>query len=154
MEDKITIAGQGDIPEILDLQHRAFKVLADRWNRYDIEPLRETSDNIERELAEGVILKYVFRGRIAGSVRGRITGDGHCYIGKLSVDPEVQNKGIGRKLMLAIESNFPDCTVFELFTSAATPNSRHLYESLGYRPVEKENDDPFVVFYEKSNKPK
>jgi hypothetical protein len=31
-----------------------------------------------------------------------------------------------------MESYFPDCRGFELFTTIATPNSCHLYKSLGY----------------------
>lgn len=154
MNDIVAIAAREDLTEILALQKKAFKVLADMWDRHDIEPMLETQEHITQEFGSNVILKYVSDGRIAGSVRGRMLPNGNCYVGKLSVDPAAQNKGIGRKLMLAIEEHFPDCRAFELFTSASTGNSRHLYESIGYRLTDRPRDDEYVVSYEKTNKSK
>lgn len=132
MEDIIEIAEEDDLPEILALQKRAFMEVARLLGRYDLPPLTQTLEETRKEAADNIILKYVSNGRIAGTVRGRMLGNGNCLAGKLSVDPRLQGKGIGRKLMSALESYFPDCKAYELFTSPETPNTVHLYSSLGY----------------------
>ncbi len=132
MEELIAIAKEEDLSEILALQKKAFSIIARIIDRYDIQPLVQTLEETRQEAAEFTVLKYVLDGRIVGTVRGRMLDGGNCYIGKLAVDPDAHNKGIGRKLMQAIESHFADCRGYELFTSTVTPNTHHLYKSLGY----------------------
>ena len=46
--------------------------------------------------------------------------------------PAFQRRGIGRRLMHAIEAEFPSAERFELFTGARSAGNIRLYESLGY----------------------
>lgn len=55
------------------------------------------------EYNKGVILKAVANGHIVGSVRAYADGD-TVYIGKLMVHPDHQEKGLGKKLLSAIEN--------------------------------------------------
>ena len=52
-----------------------------------------------------VVLKAVMDGKIIGSVRA-YENSGDVYIGKLMVQPGYQNKGIGKRLLQAIENEF------------------------------------------------
>lgn len=67
---------------------------------------------------------------IVGSVRAYVTHD-TAFVGKLIVNPEVQGKDIGTKLLLAIEN---ECKAprYELFTSNKSVRNIMLYERLGY----------------------
>ena len=68
---------------------------------------------------------------IVGSVRAYLER-GTAYIGRLIVKPEYQNKGIGTKLMEAIEQHFKFANRYELFTGHKSTQNLHLYQELGY----------------------
>ncbi|MGM9570942.1 MAG: GNAT family N-acetyltransferase, partial [bacterium] len=74
------------------------------------------------------------------------TANGTAYIGKLMVHPQKQHQGIGTKLLLEIEKEYPGQR-YELFTSTRSQKNIALYERLGYRSfAEKQvtNDLRFV----------
>lgn len=119
---------------ILELQKKSFTEIAKEMNDFDIQPLRQTLGEIEAEFDNGIILKYVLEtGEIVGSIRANITENNACYVGKLIVDPDYQNRGIGQKLMCEIEKYFPDSSKFYLYAKTESPGIQHLYEKVGYR---------------------
>ena len=90
------------------------------------------------EYKKGIILKALDeKGKIIGSVRGYLE-DGTVYIGKLMVHPQDQGKGIGTKLLLSIEKEFPGYR-YELFTSTKSKRNIKLYEKLGYKVFSEKN---------------
>ncbi|MBT8354522.1 MAG: GNAT family N-acetyltransferase [Desulfofustis sp.] len=78
-----------------------------------------------------MILKAMSDGRIVGSVRA-YAKEGVCHIGRLVVEPTYQNKGLGSRLLNAIEARFPAATRFELFTGERSKKSLYLYHKAGY----------------------
>lgn len=134
MEDiHIHKATREDLPAILDLQKKAFFEIAQQMNDFEIQPLKQSIEGVTTEFEAGIFLKYLSEdGQIIGSVRANYWKDNSCYVGKLIVDPDFQNKGIGKRLMYAIEKYFPECRKFCLFTSTETPNTIHLYQEVGY----------------------
>lgn len=70
-----------------------------------------------------------------GSVKARETGE-FCWIGRLIVAPEFQNRGIGRELMAKIENEFPATKEYLLCTGFKSIKNIKLYESLGYQKGE------------------
>jgi len=94
------------------------------------------------------------RAKIVGSVRA-YSKDGTCYIHRLVVLPEYQNKGIGKALMSEIEKRFrSQVTRYELFTGSQDHRNLYLYNQLGYNAfkTEKHNDEISFVYLEKSAK--
>jgi ribosomal protein S18 acetylase RimI-like enzyme len=87
---------------------------------------------MEADLREQVVLKATAEGRIVGSVRGRVA-DGTCYVGRLIVHPDVQNRGLGTQLLRALHEACPDVEGFELFTGHLSAAALHIYRKLGYR---------------------
>ena len=89
---------------------------------------------------------------IVGSVRGSIE-KGTAYIRRLIVIPEYQNKGIGKRLMQAIEQHFKSANRYELFTGHKSTRNLHLYQKLGYYEFKRMpiNDSLTMVFLEKHN---
>lgn len=134
MTDYITVsrANIDDLEEILNLQKLAFISEAELYNDYNIEPLKQTIASVREDFKIHIFLKAVCNNKIVGSVKGRET-DGYCWIGKLIVHPEFQNKGIGRRLMREIEGLFPNIKQFQLYTGNRSQKNIHLYESLGYK---------------------
>ena len=92
--------------------------------------------------------------RIIGSIRGSLDAQETCYVGRVIVHPDRQNKGLGARILLAIEDAFPTAKRFELFTSTRSERNLYLYQKMGYRPFRKdveENIDaaPYLVYLEK-----
>ncbi len=133
---RIKQAEEGDLITILELQKHAFMMVAESMNKYDLPPLLQTWEDIYQEYEKGIILKYTSEsGQIIGSIRGYTDDNQTCHIGKLIVHPNFQNKGIGKELMYEIETYFPYCHKFTLFTGEETPNTLHLYNKVGYHTV-------------------
>lgn len=147
--DGIEIACEGDFGEILALQKLAYQSEAEIYNDYNIPPLVQTLEDLKEEAKESIILKFVEDEKIVGSVRALEKG-GTCYIGKLIVHPDYQNKGIGKKLMKAVEKYF-GAIRYELFTGHLSVKNLALYEKLGYKrfKTQKINDSLQFVYLEK-----
>jgi len=140
----IVLAEAVDMEEILKLQYAAYHSEALIHGDFTIQPLRQTLDEVRKEYGKSVFLKAVLADKIVGSVRGR-EENGTAYIGKLMVDPNHQNKGLGRRLLAAIERQFPNRR-YELFTSGKSDRNLHLYETAGYVRFREESDDAGIVF--------
>ncbi len=128
----IQIASEADAAEILEVQKLAFHGQAVLYDDFRLPPLLETPDELIKDIKNTVVLKALFKGKIAGTVRGHAEGN-TCHISRLSVHPDHQNRGIGNKLMRAIEEKFSGAARYELFTGHKSKKSLALYGELGYR---------------------
>lgn len=126
-----------DLEEILALQKLAYLSEAEICNDFSIPPLLQTIEDIKSEYAYKTFLKAVDSGKIIGSVRANLQ-DGTCYIGKLIVHPDYQNRGIGTALMNSIENCFKGCKRYDLFTGKKSVKNIYLYNKLGYRIFKEE----------------
>ncbi len=145
----VDIATKNDLEDILNLQKLAYQENAIRYNDFTILPLNQTLEELKKESEGSIILKVVEDRRIVGSVRA-FEKDGSCYIGRLIVHPDYQNKGIGKKLMKAVEKCFKGAR-FELFTGHLDKKNLAFYEKLGYKRFKEEkiNDALRFVYFEK-----
>jgi len=139
-----------DAEEILILQKLAYRSEAEIYNDFNIPPLVQTLESIEKDFENQYFLKTVMNGKIIGSVRA-YTKEGTCYIGRLIVHPDFQNRGIGTDLMNEIERIFNTCRRFELFTGDKSERNLYLYQKLGYKIFKKAKitDQTMVVYLEK-----
>lgn len=147
----VNIADKRDYEEILNLQKLAYQSEAIIYNDFTIPPLTQTLADLKEEAKSSIILKVVEDRKVVGSVRA-IEKDGTFYIGRLIVHPEYRNKGIGKKLMEAIEKCFEGVR-FELFTGHLSEKNLGFYQSLGYREFKTEdvNAGLSLVYMEKEN---
>ena len=130
-------AQKEDLEKILELQYLAYQSEAKLFGNMDIPPLKQTIEELYNEFQKGTILKALDDiGVIIGSVRA-YQENGTVYIGKLMVHPEMQRKGIGTKLLLEIEREYPNQR-YELFTSTKSISNIRLYEILGYKIFKEE----------------
>ena len=140
---EIKQASLEDADMILQLQIQAYLTEAEIYNDYGIPPLIQSFNEIKQEFSQQIFLKAIEKGEeeeeeggdqtmtIVGSVRAYLER-GTAYIGRLIVKPEYQNKGIGTKLMEAIEQHFRFGNRYELFTGHKSTQNLHLYQKLGY----------------------
>jgi GNAT superfamily N-acetyltransferase len=141
----------GDAAEILALQHLCYRSEAQLNGDFQIPPLLQDLAGMQADLAGQRVLKAVVDERIVGSVRA-CERDGTCHVGRLIVHPELQNRGLGTRLLGEIEACFPDATRFELFTGARSERNLYLYQKLGYVPFRREqlSERTALVFLEKT----
>ncbi|MFD1674071.1 GNAT family N-acetyltransferase [Alicyclobacillus fodiniaquatilis] len=143
---KIEKASVSDAEEILSLQKLAYRSEAEIYNDFSIEPLVQTLEQLQNQFDDHTVLKAVIDDIIIGSARAS-EQEGTCYIGKLMVHPDHQNKGIGKMLMNAIENLFPKCR-YELFTGSKSGKNIALYEKFGYNTFhEREMTSDFSLVY-------
>ncbi|MEE1153812.1 MAG: GNAT family N-acetyltransferase [Acutalibacteraceae bacterium] len=145
-------AQENDLQEILALQYIAYQSEAKLFNDMDIPPLKQTIEEVYDEFRKGTFLKAIDeKGVIIGSVRA-YQENNTVYIGKLIVHPDMQKKGLGTKLLLAIEAKYPNKR-YELFTSTKSISNIKLYKKLGYKIFKKEaiSQELQFVYLEKIN---
>jgi len=92
-----------DAEAILNLQKLAYLSEAEIYNNKSIPPHTQTFEEITTEFDTQIFLKATLEGKIVGSVRAYMA-EGVCHIGRLVVHPDVQNKGVGTRLMNEIET--------------------------------------------------
>ena len=139
-----------DAAVILELQKLAYHEEAAIYDEFGIPPLTQTLDGMRADLDRQTCLKATVDGRVVGSVRAYLS-EGTCFVGRLIVHPDIQNRGIGTRLMNEIEHLFSHAARFELFTGHLSQRNLYLYDKLGYRPFKQEriSDALTLVYLEK-----
>ncbi len=134
MRVRIEKAVPADAEAILRLQRLAYEGEAEVYHGVLFAPLAETVDDVRAKFADHLVLKASCGGtpQIVGSVRLFLQGD-TCHVGRLIVEPALQNRGIGTQLMRAAEGQLPQANRFELFTGQHNHRNIRFYEKLGYR---------------------
>jgi ribosomal protein S18 acetylase RimI-like enzyme len=130
MDMEILRACEEDMPEILALQRLAFSENAVRYNDPAMPPMPQTLDELIEESEGQIFLKAVCDGKIIGTSRGIREGD-VCRVSKVIVHPDCQNRGIGRRMITAIESEF-DVSAYVLRTGYHDEKNISLYKKMGY----------------------
>ena len=149
-----SIAAVEDAEQILKLQKMAYQSEAEIYHNYNIPPLTQTISEIKEEFHTRTFFKTVAEKNIIGSVRAH-SDDTSCFIGRLIVHPDMQGKGIGTRLMNAVEAHFSDVQRYELFTGTKSIANMRLYARLGYKPFKELAVDKSLslVFMEKAGNP-
>ncbi len=132
-----------DAGEALTLQRAAFVQEAIIYDSIHMPPLTQTLDELRAELVENLGCVAREGGRMLGAVRARTDGD-LLLIGRLVIAPDVQGKGIGSRLLDAVEQRGREagCREAELFTGSLSEANLRLYERSGYRETSRvEGDD-------------
>jgi len=139
-----------DAKVILDLQKLAYLSEAEIYNNDSIPPLTQTLEQLRAEFDNQIFLKALIDARIIGSVRAYQT-EGTCHIGRLVVNPDFQNRGIGSRLMNEIENRFEMAKRFKLFTGDNSQRNLYLYHKLGYREYRRQKfqENLVLIFLEK-----
>jgi GNAT superfamily N-acetyltransferase len=147
---KITLANIEDAAQILSIQKLAYQSEAAIYQDYSIPPLTQTIEEIKREFDNQLFLKAVYGTDIIGSVRA-YSDSYSCFVGRLVVHPKWRRKGVGTKLMKAIETYFTNVQRYELFTGIKSEANIRLYKRLGYKPFKEQvvNESVSLIYMEK-----
>jgi tRNA (guanine37-N1)-methyltransferase len=112
---------------------------------WDLPPLHETLEQVEADLERWTTFVLRSSGRLVGSVRGRLTGRGDWFIGRLMVAPDLRGRGLGRWLLEQVVAAAPDeARRLALMTGARSEANLRRYRRAGFRP-DRDQPDPGVV---------
>ncbi|AEV83757.1 GCN5 family acetyltransferase [Actinoplanes sp. SE50] len=142
--DEIPIgpAGPADAGEILTLQLAAYVTEAQLYDDPHLPALTQTLDELTAELADGLALKATLGHRIVGAVRGRLDGT-VLRIGRLTVAPDLRGRGLGTRLLTAIErAAAGQAEWYALFTGHLSETNIRLYERARYEETHREQVRP------------
>ena len=148
---RIELATIQDVPELQELQHRAFGPQCIELGWEDAPPMTESLEHAYEEFAQCTTLKVKNEdGRIIGSIRGNVT-DGSLYMGRLMVLPEYRQQGIGKQLFREIQRLLPHNRAW-LCTCKQVQAPYEFYLLEGFRPYKDEIVGPGLtwVYMEKS----
>ncbi|MFB4298939.1 GNAT family N-acetyltransferase [Actinomadura sp. NTSP31] len=136
-----------DAGEVLTLQRAAYVTEAQLYGDPFIPPLVESLEQMRKVLeGDAVVLKAVLDGRLVGAVRAQFS-DHTCLVGRLVVAPDMQGRGIGGRLMRALEeavAGRADACV--LFTGHLSEGNLRLYRRLGYAETHRERVAGHLTF--------
>ena len=138
-------ADETDGEQILKLQYLCYQSEAELYGDYRIEPLTQTLDELQAEMATGRVLVARLGDEVVGSVRGRTGPEGTAAVGRLIVHPRMRRHGLGARLLTAIETELaaePEVGRFRLFTGHRSEGNLSLYRRLGYAVVATEEISP------------
>lgn len=133
--EKLTLrpAVAADYPAVLAIQRAAYQLKEAPLYGENLPPLQETPEVLAGEVAGGKqILVGEVDGAVVASLRLQIRDGGEVYFGRLSVNPELQGKGIGQAMLRGIEKYFPDAPSFALDCGVRSEENNHIYSKHGY----------------------
>ncbi|GIG19353.1 GCN5 family acetyltransferase [Cellulomonas chitinilytica] len=135
-QDDLTIRSvtHDEAGELLTLRRAAFVTEAQQYGDPNIPPLTQTLDELRADLdADGVITLGAWSGhRMIGSIRVLVEGT-KATLGRFAVAPDLQGRGVGTRLLMAILPYLPDgIEEVWVFTGRDSLQNLALYEKHGY----------------------
>ncbi|TAG47475.1 MAG: N-acetyltransferase [Betaproteobacteria bacterium] len=145
-------AAPHDAEVIHAIQMRAFAEEARLSGTEQIPPLMEDVAAVEHDVRTHTVLTARDGDQIVGSARGVIKGAA-CLIHRVSVEPTYQGKGIGAKLIDAVEQLHATVERFELTTNTLVPGNVEFYERRGYTVTQRRNFSDKIVLVDMQKMP-
>ena len=150
MNENISVATITDIPQLLRLINNAYRgdEAKKGWTHEAdlIEGSIRTDETSLKQLIQKpdiCFLKYLHDGKITGCVYLEKKEE-RLYLGMLSVSPQKQARGTGKKLLKAAEEHAKknNCTAIEMTVISVRHELIAWYERNGYRKTEKREPFP------------
>ncbi len=101
IKPEIVPAAQLDLPAIRDLTRRAYGENVPMGFRF--VAVRQTMNGLLRDWRQGILWKALLDGALAGTIRLTPRPQGWLYVNRLCVDPPLQGRGLGARLMAFAE---------------------------------------------------
>jgi DNA-binding NarL/FixJ family response regulator len=104
-------------------------------------------------IAKTPYYKILFDGQTVGGIIIFDMGGGHYELGRIYIDPDLQNRGIGQQAVKLMFERFPEAEKWTLGTPSWAIRNQHFYEKLGFVQVRETEVDPHLgwsgIEYEK-----
>lgn len=136
-------AGLEDAPAIFTVIQESFKKYCENSGLDDLpDALRETVEDIRKDILTKQVLVAVLDGTISGTLRYQIRPDQTAFLTRFGVLPAFHGAGIGQSLMHEVDEQLIKAGVKRifLFTAAKNKNLVRFYTGRGFY-VESANTD-------------
>lgn len=133
-EVRIDVVGDEAAGELLTVRRAAFVSEAQLYGDPSIPPLTQTLEELRADLADpSVVTLGAWLGhRLVGSIRIGQEGT-KATLGRLAVVPDLQGRGIGTQLLLAVPERLPaDTSEVWVFTGQDSVQNLEMYTKHGY----------------------
>lgn len=133
---------KSDAPKLAEIQKASFDDESKHYNNNEIcGPLGYDSVSWQEEMMQNCeYYKVLYNGEIIGGVMIFIETNQVHNLGRIFIDPNYQNQGIGKKVMKEIEGSFPDSVKWWLDTPRWSVKNHHFYTKCGFTKVREEGD--------------
>ena len=88
--------------------------------------------------------KILLDDQIVGGIIVFDMGQGHYELGRIYVDPGVQNRGIGQQAVRQMLEAFPQAEKWTLGTPSWAIRNQHFYEKMGFVRIRETEVDPHL----------
>jgi N-acetylglutamate synthase-like GNAT family acetyltransferase len=142
-----------DAEELLNLQKLSHEDKALAYDDYMISPMTDSLEDMTEEMNRKVILKASTGNMIVGAIRGyRI--DSSCRVERLCINPRYRHKGIGKRLLVELESRFPSLE-YQVVIGERCKEAITFFERQGFvrYDLQQLSDNVAVVYLKKVNPP-
>lgn len=125
----IVLATLTDAPDLLDLERRCYASV-------DVFSLRRLRYLLRSRRCLVLVLRddaHALMGAVIGLIRGFRVPSGRIY--KITVNPDFQGRGLGTRLLLAMEQEFRNLQMKRCCAEVRVSNlaSQHMFSRNGYR---------------------
>lgn len=133
---------KSDAPKLAEIQKASFDDESKHFNNNEIcGPLGYDSVSWQEEMMHSCeYFKVLYNGEIIGGAMIFIETNQVHNLGRIFIDPNYQNQGIGKKVMKKIEGSFPDSVKWWLDTPRWSVKNHHFYTKCGFTKVREEGD--------------
>jgi ribosomal protein S18 acetylase RimI-like enzyme len=125
--------------EILNIQKEAFLADLEIYKDYETSPATEPIKKLLYKINKNFHYTILINNKIIGGAELRFDSDTECYINRIFMLPEFQNKGLGTKIMNHFDMDFPHIKKWTLCTPHLNFRNHGFYEKLGYKKVGEHN---------------
>ncbi|MGG3506431.1 GNAT family N-acetyltransferase [Paenibacillus lautus] len=133
---------KSDAPKLAEIQKASFDDESKHFNNNELcGPLGYDSVSWQEEMMHSCeYFKVLYNGEIIGGAMIFIESNQVHNLGRIFIDPNYQNQGLGKKVMKKIEGSFPDSTKWWLDTPRWSVKNHHFYTKCGFTKVREEGD--------------
>lgn len=134
-EVRIDVVDEAEAGELLTVRRAAFVSEAQLYDDPNIPPLTQTLEELRTDLGrtDVVTLGAWMEHRLVGSIRVEVDGT-KATLGRLAVVPDLQGRGIGTQLLLAIPPYLPpETSEVWVFTGKDSVQNITMYTKHGYQ---------------------
>lgn len=142
---EMELATRDDMPELLELQLKAYAPDFGSLDWTDDSPLLETLEHLCQEFRRCTIYKVQnTEGQIIGSIRGNVA-NGSLWMGRLMVHPDFQGHGIGRFMFCEIQRLMPHRRAW-FWACQQMAKTYNFYLRQGFQPTAILNENPKLTW--------
>lgn len=128
------LATSADIADYIALEERVGKKAGKLYSTITDEA------EVAKELAKGPVYLAKLGKRVIGMASYERRADGTAYISGLTVDPDFQGRGIGRKILKKMLAETKDAPSISLLTHPENTAAIALYRSFGFAETSRKDN--------------